>query len=160
MPPKHSCCSADFQHCDTLLASYRTTELEFPKTAAETAGETAGEPRGAGGSAGGTAAETVGRTDLALRSGETEVSAAVPPALPPGTPSFPDGFPGGFPGSLRSSFGNFQLGGPVAGQGSVAVPALPLASYLTHCLLQLPGGRCEEPRDPPQHSGSKKRCFW
>ena len=32
----------------------------------------------------------------------------------PSTPSFP----GSFPSSLRSSFGEFQLGGPVAGRGS------------------------------------------
>ena len=42
----------------TPPASYRTPELEFPKTAAETAGETAGETRGAGGTAAGTAAVT------------------------------------------------------------------------------------------------------
>ena len=61
---------------ETPAASYRTPELEFPKTAAETAGETAGETQGAGG----TAAETAGRTALSLRSRETEVTAAVPPA--------------------------------------------------------------------------------
>ena len=63
----------------TPTASYRTPELEFPKTAAETAGETAGETRGAGG----TAAGTAGRTALSLRSRETEVTAAVPAAVPP-----------------------------------------------------------------------------
>ena len=94
----------------TPPASYRTPELEFPKTAAETAGETAGETRGAEG----TAAENC--------CGDFRFSAPQRKGSPAGslrssslsTPSFP----GSFPSSLRSSFGEFQLGGPVAGRGS------------------------------------------
>ena len=36
------------------------------------------------------------------------------PGTPPSTPSFP----GNFPGSLRSSFGEFLLGGPIDGRGN------------------------------------------
>ena len=87
-------------------ASYRTSELEFPKTA----GETARETRSAGGTAGGTAAVT-SRLSAPQRKGSPAGSFR---SSSPSTQSFP----GSFPSSLRSSFGEFQLGGRVVGRGS------------------------------------------
>ena len=96
------------------LASQRTPEAACPKTAAETAGGTAGENQCWG---------ECRKTAFSCREQRSGSLPALPTAVPgssPGTtpqhsPQHSD-FPRQSPSSLRSSFGECGLAGPLAGQ--------------------------------------------